>query len=217
MAGTLYGTRCCFQKQVKAQAPCQRESSEGPSGSRCTPGPLRGLPISGALGDAPVRSFTVDAACARALRPWGQACPCFQFLKTGLVQVETSWPHKSEGAWALGSLLSCLGINRQLYWALACLQIWGWASFSLFILLCRVHRVTWRRTALPFPSTFPATSPSSGGQSHDHLPGSLGHGAPCQDAPVTDPLLLALVHSAQAVHHPAFPALSLVTSNQQPQ
>lgn len=43
----------------------------------------------GPLGDT--SGNMVDAVCACALRSRGHACPSFLFLKTGLVQVETSW------------------------------------------------------------------------------------------------------------------------------
>lgn len=64
----FYLPRHWFQKQVREQAPCQRKTCEAPWGSKCTPGPLHGLPNSGALESGPSSSNIVDgaSACAEA-------------------------------------------------------------------------------------------------------------------------------------------------------
>lgn len=115
-----------FQQQVKAQAPCPRKRV------------LKSVPALGAhLGlctDSP--SWGLWGCCASSntlhcrLRPQGQACLCFQFLNTGLVQVETLWliNHRRLG---LRELLSCFGIHSQLCWVLSRLKIWQWATFPV--------------------------------------------------------------------------------------
>lgn len=89
----FYLPRHWFQKQVSEQAPCQRKTCEAPWGSECTPEPLHGLPNSGALEAAPSSSNIVNgaSACAEA-QGQGPGLPWLPVSKTGLVQVETSWP-----------------------------------------------------------------------------------------------------------------------------
>lgn len=83
--------------------------------------------------------------------------------------------HKSQGAWALGAgfpALELTGSSGRRVGALCCLQI----SAEHPHLGCAQHHL--ESLSSPIPSTFPATSPSSGGQTCAHVPQSVGRRSP---------------------------------------